>query len=66
LCHVVSRSSAESKYKATVDLTRELVWIQDILTEMGFVPKTLMRLYYDNKSSNYIVQNLVFYEDEAY
>jgi len=28
----------------------------------GFVPKTPMRLYRDNRSANYIVQNPVFHE----
>ena len=44
------------------DLIYELVWIQNILTEMGFVPKTPMRLYCDNRSANYIVQNPMFHE----
>jgi len=29
---------------------------------MGFVLKTLMRLYSDNKSTSYIIQNHVFHE----
>jgi len=45
-----------------VDLTCELVWIQNILTEMGFVPKTPMRLYCDNMLTNYTVQNPLFHE----
>jgi len=50
------------EYRAMTDLTRELVWIQDILIDMGFVPKTPMRLYCDNMSAIYIVQNPVFHE----
>ena len=44
------------------DLTCELMLIQNVLTGMGFVPKTLMRLYYDNMSAIYIVQNSVFHK----
>ena len=44
------------------DLTCELAWIQDILIEMGFVTKIPMRLYCDNMSAIYIVQNYVFHE----
>ena len=44
------------------DLTREFVWIQDILTEWGFVSKTPKRLYYDNLAANYIIQNSLFHE----
>jgi len=40
---------------AMVEVTHELVWVQDILTEIDFVSKTLMRLYCDNWSTNYIV-----------
>ena len=46
LCHgklrsrTLSLNQAESEYKAMADLTRELVWIQDILTKVNFVPKT--------------------------
>jgi len=45
-----------------IDLTCELVWIQNILTEMGFVSKTPIRLYSDNMSANYNVQNHVFHK----
>ena len=50
---------AGSGYRAMVDLTCELVWIQDILTEIGFKPKTVIRLHCNNRSANYIVQNCV-------
>jgi len=58
---VVVRLSAESEYRAMTDLTCELMWIQDILIKMDFVPKTPMRLYCDNRLVNYIVQNHVFH-----
>ena len=44
------------------DLTCELVWIQNVLNEMSFMPKTPMRLYCDNRSTNYIIQNYAFHE----
>ena len=59
---VIFRLSVESKYRAMPDLTCELVWIQDIMTGMGFVPKTPMRLYCDNMSAIYIVKKYVFHE----
>jgi len=45
---VVSKSSAESEYRAMTDFKCELVSIQDILIEMDFVSKTPIRLYCDN------------------
>jgi len=44
------------------DVTCELVWIQNILSEIDFVPKTPTRLHCDNRLANYIVQNHVFHE----
>lgn len=44
-----------------VDLPCELVRIQDILMEKGFVLKVAMRICCDNKLAIYIVQNLVLH-----
>jgi len=49
---VVSRSSAESEYRAIVNVTCELVWVTDLLTELGFAPECPMGLYYDNQAEN--------------
>jgi len=35
---VVSRSSAESEYRAMANVTLEMVWIRDLLTEIGLPP----------------------------
>lgn len=56
----VLRSNAGSEYKFVVELRRKFVWIKDILIEMSFISKTSMRLYCDNLSAIYIVQNLEF------
>jgi len=47
--NVVSRSSAESEYKAMANMTLDLVWIRNLWTEIGFPSECLMRLYDDNK-----------------
>ncbi|XP_076949068.1 uncharacterized protein LOC143621587 [Bidens hawaiensis] len=60
--HTVSRSSAESEYRAMADVTSEMTWIRRLLIELGVVSKDLMRLYCDNQSAIYIAKNQVFHE----
>ena len=45
-----------------VNVTLELIWIRNLLTEIGFPPDCLMRLYGDNKAAIHIAENVVFYE----
>ena len=59
---VVSRLSAESEYRAMANVTCELVWIIDLLIELGFASQCLMRLYYDNWAAIHIAENLVFHK----
>jgi len=59
---MVSQSSAESEYKATTNVTLELIWIRDLLTDIDLIPECTMRLYDDNKISIHITENAVFYE----
>lgn len=47
-------------------ILHELIWIRDIQTEMSFVRKALMRLYYDNLLAIYTVQNSDFHERTKY
>ena len=35
----------------------ELIWIRDLLTQIGFPPKRPMRLYGDNKRAIHIAEN---------
>ena len=69
MCHGRVRSKSLSlvpvqsqNMGAMANLTYELVWIQDILIEMSFVPNTPMRLYWNNILAIFIVHNPVFYE----
>ena len=59
---MVSRSSAESEYIAMANVTLKLVWIKDLLIEIGFPPKCLMRLNGDNKATIHIAENVMFHE----
>ena len=56
---MVARSSAEVEFKAMAQGVCELLWIQIVLTYLGYVPKDSMKLYYDSKSAISIAHNLV-------
>ena len=60
--HTVSRSSAESEYRAMADVTSEMIWVRRLLRELGVVSDSLMRLYCDSKSAIHIAKNQVFHE----
>jgi len=44
------------------NVTLELIWIKDLLTEIDFPPECLMRVYGDNKAAIHIAKNDVFHE----
>ncbi|GAV76750.1 hypothetical protein CFOL_v3_20223 [Cephalotus follicularis] len=59
---VVARSIAESEYRAMAHTTCELMWVRQLLTEMGFADASPMQLWYDNQAAIHIASNLVFHE----
>jgi len=58
----MSRSSSESGYQTMANVTLELVWIRDLLTEIGFHLECPIRPYGDNNVAIHIAQNDVFHE----
>lgn len=56
---VVSRSSAESEFRAMAQGVCELLWLRKILEELKVEGDKPMRLYCDNKSAINIAQNPV-------
>ena len=60
--NVVSRSSAESEYKAMAQSTCEIMWVYQFLTEIGINMLLLAKLWCDNKATLHIASNLVFHE----
>lgn len=44
--NVVSHSSAEAEYRAMSIATREIRWLRQLLTDLGFRPRTLARLFW--------------------
>lgn len=59
---MVSHSSAEAEYLAMSIATREVQWLRQLLTDLGFPPTKPARLFCDSKSALYIVANPVFHE----
>ncbi|CAM8996453.1 unnamed protein product [Rhodiola kirilowii] len=59
---VVSRSSAESEYRAMSTSTCEIVWIHQFLTEIGLKVSVPAKLWCDNQAALHISSNPVFHE----
>ena len=58
---VVSRSTAESKYRAAANGAAELSLIGSLLRELNIATNFISCLYYDNISANYMIANPVFH-----
>ncbi|CAM8925259.1 unnamed protein product [Rhodiola kirilowii] len=59
---VVSRSSAESEYRAMAAVCCELVWLSRLLGDMGVHMTSPIPLHCDNKAAIHIAHNPVFHE----
>ena len=59
--NIVSRSSA-AKYRATTNMTCELVWLLSLSRDFGIEHKQPTILYYDNEVALHIATNPVFHE----
>jgi Reverse transcriptase (RNA-dependent DNA polymerase) len=57
--NVVALSSAESEFRGMVKAICEMLWLKKFLTELGFEPKSEMRLLCDNKAAIDIAHNPV-------
>ena len=57
----VARSSTEAEYRALVDTTSELLWLQWLLKDLGMSTSSATPLYCDNQSAIHIAHNDVFH-----
>ena len=60
--NVVSRSSTEAEYRAMANDVCELLWLQQILSELYLPINLPIKLYYDNKAAISIAHNPIQYD----
>jgi hypothetical protein len=58
----VARSSAEVKYLAMTSTVNELIWIKQILADIGIEIRGSMKIFCDNQAARHIASNPVFHE----
>ncbi|GKF56542.1 ribonuclease H-like domain-containing protein [Tanacetum coccineum] len=59
LQHIVSRSSAEAKYRGVANVVDETAWLRNLLRELHSPLLTATLVYYDNVSVVYMSANPV-------
>ena len=55
----MARSSDEAKYRGMAHRVCELLWLRNLMSDLGFEPKNAMQLYCDNRAVIDISQNPV-------
>ena len=63
---VVVRSSTEAEFRGMTIRICELIWIRNLLKDIGYEQKDAMKLYYDNKSAIEIANNPVQHDRIKY
>jgi hypothetical protein len=58
---IVSHSSTEAEYKAMIDATAEVMWVQTILHELQILCPKSGRLWCDNMDAKYLASNPIFH-----
>ena len=58
----VSRSSAKSEYKAMTQSVCEIMWLHQLLTEVGIMTVVPAKLWCDNQAALHFASNPVFHE----
>jgi hypothetical protein len=60
--HVVTRSSVEAEYRIMTSALCELIWLKNLLANLGFYSHTPMTLFCDNQVAMHIATSPVFHE----
>ena len=63
---VVSRSSAESEYRAMAQSVCEIMWLHQLLMEVGIKTPFPAKLWRDNQATLHIASNPVFHEQTTH
>ncbi|PNX83963.1 putative copia-type protein [Trifolium pratense] len=59
--HTISRSSCEAEYRAVSSTVTELLWLQQLLDELGVILPHPPKLMCDNVSTTYLATNPIFH-----
>ena len=59
---VVSKSSVKAEYRAMAQSVQEIVWIHQLMKEVGLATSLPAKLWCDNKAALHIASNSVFHE----
>lgn len=59
--NLVSRSSTETEYKALANASVELMWIKNLLKELGVANEQTPTLFCDNTGATYLCANPVYH-----
>jgi hypothetical protein len=60
--NIVARSSAEAEYRVMTSTASEIVWIKQLLMDIGIEIQTPIKIFCDNQAVRHIAFNPVFYE----
>ncbi|KAK4406515.1 Retrovirus-related Pol polyprotein from transposon RE1 [Sesamum angolense] len=58
----VARSSAKAEYRAMAHTTSEILWLKNLLKELGFMYDDPVSMHCENKAAIHIASNPVFHE----
>ncbi|KAL0405896.1 UNVERIFIED_CONTAM: Retrovirus-related Pol polyprotein from transposon RE2 [Sesamum latifolium] len=58
----VARSSAEAEYRAMAYTTSEVLWLKNLLIELGFMYDDPIPMHCDNQTAIHIASNPIFHE----
>ncbi|KAL0283535.1 UNVERIFIED_CONTAM: Retrovirus-related Pol polyprotein from transposon RE2, partial [Sesamum radiatum] len=59
---IVARSSSEAEYRAMAHTTSEILWLKNLLKELGFMYDDPVPMHCDNQAAIHIASNPVFHE----
>lgn len=58
----MARSSTEAEYRSLAQTTCELIWLQNLMCDLGIFLKNPPLLWYDNIGATYLASNPVFHQ----
>lgn len=60
--NIVSRSSAETKFRSMATTVTELVWLKGLFSELGVEVTYPLKLFCDSKAATHIAAHPIFHE----